>query len=90
MAEMTFEEINRARKAAKEINPFPETVYHPPHYTQYPIEVIEITERLNFCLGNVVKYVLRCDMKGGLEDLKKAKWYLEREIKRREYSDGQG
>ena len=60
-------------------------VNHPPHYTQYPIEVIEIAERLNFCLGNVVKYVLRADFKGRpLEDLRKAKWYLEREISRRE------
>lgn len=62
----------------------PDPVEHPPHYLQYPIEVIEITERLSFCLGNVVKYVLRCDMKGGIEDLRKAQWYLDREIKRRE------
>lgn len=35
---------------------------------------------LGFCLGNVVKYVCRSNQKAGLEDLKKAKWYLEREI----------
>lgn len=60
-------------------------VNHPSHYQQYPIEVIEITERLNFLLGNVVKYVLRADYKGKpLEDLKKAAWYLHREIANRE------
>jgi hypothetical protein len=56
-------------------------VNHPPHYTQYGIEVIEITEKLGFCLGNVVKYILRADFKGKrLEDLKKALWYLERAV----------
>lgn len=60
-------------------------VNNPEHYRQYPIEVIEITERLNFLLGNVVKYVLRADYKGKpLEDLKKAEWYLRREIANRE------
>lgn len=60
-------------------------VNHPSHYTQYPVEVIEITEQLNFLLGNVVKYVLRADYKGKpLEDLKKARWYLDREISNRE------
>lgn len=60
-------------------------VHSPQHYRQFPIEVIEITERLGFCLGNVIKYTLRCDYKGKpLEDLKKARWYLDREIARRE------
>jgi len=62
-------------------------VNHPDHYTSHPsgVEVIQITEHMNFCLGNVVKYVLRADAKGKpLEDLKKAAWYLDREIKRRE------
>lgn len=60
-------------------------VNSPLHYTQYPVEVIEITEKLNFLMGNVIKYVLRADYKGKpLEDLKKARWYLEREIANRE------
>lgn len=62
-------------------------VNHPTHYTAHPsgIEVIRVTEHMNFCLGNVVKYVLRCEHKGApLEDLKKARWYLDREIQRRE------
>lgn len=63
--------------------PKPDLVNEPPHYKQFPVEVITITERLNFCLGNVVKYVLRADFKGSkLEDLKKARWYLDREIAR--------
>jgi len=60
-------------------------VNHPNHYTSHPsgVEVIQITEHMNFCLGNVVKYVLRADEKGNrIEDLKKAAWYLDREIKR--------
>jgi len=71
-----------------EFPPYPtkETVNHPDHYTSHPsgIECIQITEHMPFLLGNVFKYVWRADMKNGLEDLKKAKWYLEREIQRRE------
>ena len=63
-------------------------INHPPHYTQHKsgVECIQITEHMSFCLGNVMKYVWRADEKGGLEDLKKARWYLEREISRRELS----
>jgi hypothetical protein len=58
-------------------------VNSPAHYTQFPVEVIQITEHLNFCLGNVVKYVCRADFKGNkLQDLEKAQWYLNREIER--------
>ena len=59
----------------------------PPHYTQHPsgVECIQITEHMSFCLGNVVKYVWRADFKDDdLGDLKKARWYLDREIRRRE------
>lgn len=62
-------------------------VDHPIHYNSHPsgVEVIRITEHLNFCLGNSVKYILRADHKGRpVEDLKKAVWYLQREILRRE------
>jgi hypothetical protein len=62
-------------------------VEHPGHYTKHPsgVECLDITEHMNFCLGNVIKYVWRCDEKGdALEDLKKARFYLDREIKRRE------
>jgi hypothetical protein len=61
-------------------------VNHPSHYTWLPgIEVIDITEGLNFCMGNAVKYLLRADHKGRpLEDLAKARWYIDRELQRRE------
>lgn len=61
-------------------------VDHPIHYTEHPsgVEAIEITEHMNFCLGNAMKYIWRADLKGGIEDLKKARWYIDREIDRRE------
>jgi hypothetical protein len=61
-------------------------VNHPPHYKAHPsgVECIEITEHMNFCLGNAVKYIWRADLKAdAIEDLEKARWYLAREIKRR-------
>ena len=65
-----------------------EKVDHPAHYggdtTYEAIKVIEAWE-LGFCLGNTVKYISRAGKKGdALEDLKKARWYLDREIARRE------
>jgi hypothetical protein len=60
-----------------------EFVNHPAHYNMGNIEVIDIIEGfdLNFHIGNVVKYVLRAPHKGKtLEDLKKARWYLDRYI----------
>jgi hypothetical protein len=65
----------------------PDMVNHPPHYTVNGIEVIDVIEnyKLNYRLGNVVKYVLRADLKGNrLQDLKKALWYLQREIEQSE------
>lgn len=62
-------------------------VNHPPHYTGHAsgIECIQITEHMGFCLGNAVKYIWRADLKqNAIEDLKKAQWYLKREIARRE------
>ena len=62
-------------------------VNHPPHYLVHPsgIECITIAEHFNFCLGNALKYIWRSGEKGAqLEDLRKARWYLDREIKRLE------
>lgn len=59
---------------------------HPPHYTKHPsgVECIQITEHMNFNLGNAVKYIWRADEKGAaVEDLRKARWYIDREIERR-------
>jgi hypothetical protein len=61
----------------------PAPVNHPTHYTTGGIETIDFIEakNLNYNLGNVVKYITRADHKGNrIEDLQKAKWYLEREI----------
>ena len=61
-------------------------VNHPDHYQSDKMEVVDIIEafELNFHLGNVVKYITRSDKKGNsLEDLEKAKWYLQREINNR-------
>ena len=60
-----------------------DNVNHPPHYKVGGIEVIDFIEskKFNYNLGNVIKYVSRADHKGNrLEDLKKARWYLDREI----------
>jgi hypothetical protein len=58
--------------------PAEDVVNHPSHYTQYPVEVIELTRHMPFCDGNVVKYVARSPFKGNrLQDLKKARWYLD-------------
>ncbi len=53
-------------------------INHPRHYNSHPsgIETIRITRELPFDLGNAVKYVMRAEHKNGLEDLKKARWYL--------------
>jgi hypothetical protein len=58
-------------------------VNHPARYTQGKIEVIDFIEdqQLDFSAGNVVKYLCRYQLKGGLEDLEKARWYLNRLIK---------
>lgn len=73
-------------KIYKEENPKqPDFVNHPPHYTSHPsgVECIEITEHMSFLMGNAMKYLWRADMKNGVEDLKKAIWYLNREIEKR-------
>ena len=60
-------------------------VNHPKHYTSHPsgVECIQITEHLNFCIGNAIKYLWRAGLKGeALEDLQKARWYVDREISR--------
>lgn len=62
-------------------------VNHPSHYTSHPsgVECIQVTEHMNFCVGNAVKYLWRAGQKGDhLEDLKKARWYIDREIERLE------
>lgn len=65
-----------------------ETVNHPNHYQSSKFEVIDIIDEFGkdytgesaFDFGNVVKYILRAKKKNGLEDLNKARWYLDRLI----------
>jgi hypothetical protein len=61
-------------------------VNHPSHYTAYNgLEIIDLTEQMNFCRGNAVKYLARAGLKSKeteVEDLKKALWYVQREIER--------
>ncbi len=64
-----------------------DSVHKPKHYTEHPsgIECIQVTEHMGFNLGNAIKYIWRCDLKkDAIEDLKKAKWYIDREINKRE------
>jgi len=71
-----------------------DAVNHPPHYTAHPsgVECITITQHMNFCLGNAVKYIWRSGLKAlpqqeegpdpRIQDLEKARWYLTCEIRR--------
>ena len=67
-------------------------VNHPSHYTSSPakcscgkpIECIQVVEHMGFNLGNSVKYLWRCDLKkNDIEDLRKAEFYIKREIEKR-------
>ncbi len=67
------------------IEPQPDPVNHPAHYKVGGIETIDFIEakKLNYNMGNAVKYISRADHKGNKkQDLEKAKWYIDREISR--------
>lgn len=74
-------------KHYKELDtPQPDPVERPLHYTLHPsgIECIQITEHMGFNLGNALKYIWRCDLKkDAVEDLRKAMWYINRELEKR-------
>jgi len=60
-------------------------VHHPAHYTSHPsgVEAIVICEHHGFCIGNAIKYLWRAGLKGSaIEDLEKARWYIDRELAR--------
>lgn len=64
-----------------------EMVNHPGHYNSNPsgVECIDVVEHMSFNVGNAMKYLWRADFKDKpIEDLRKAIWYIEREIARRE------
>jgi len=75
------------KEGAREMN---DPINHPKHYTNHPsgVECIEITEHMGFNLGNALKYIWRCDLKrDAVEDLCKARWYIDREIAKRTKND---
>lgn len=72
-------------------NDMPDLINHPPHYTSHPsgVECIEITEHFTFALGNAIKYIWRAGLKDSsdpIDDLRKAEFYIRREIARLEKS----
>jgi hypothetical protein len=75
--------VERGHRTFEELT---EAVNKPPHYNSHPsgIECIAITEHMNFCLGNAIKYIWRAGLKtpDPIKDLKKALWYIQREINR--------
>ena len=84
------ERVGRFKSTALEgeRTPSSDNVSHPPHYADgwsNGAEVIDLTEHLSFCAGNAVKYVCRAGRKDPdkhIEDLEKARWYIDREIAR--------
>ena len=84
-----FQAHNERPRIRMQASVKPDMVNHPAHYTAGGIETIDFIEakKLGYNLGNVVKYITRSDLKGDrLENLKKAQWYLNREIKNEEVS----
>lgn len=78
--------INQRHEMACEMPEKTDMIDRPPHYTATRVEPIDVIEAwgLGFHLGNCLKYIARCDLKGRpIEDLEKARWYLDREISRR-------
>lgn len=73
--------LNRALEQERHV-----AVNTPPHYRAHAsgVECIQITEHMNFCLGNAVKYIWRAGLKADdpIQDLEKAIWYIKREISR--------
>lgn len=86
LEEVRIKPTNKIRMEAPErmtVSATPDSINHPAHYTAGGIETIDFIEakKLNYNLGNVIKYLTRAGYKDNkLEDLRKAQWYLTREI----------
>ena len=83
----TVDAVEASFTAAKTGGADHDLVNHPPHYTSHPsgVECITVIEHMGFNLGNAMKYIWRAGEKGNaIEDLKKAAWYVAREIAKRE------
>ena len=67
---------------------------NPKHYTRFPVEPIEILECLPYNRASAAKYIIRCEAKGdnkdAITDLKKAIWFIQRELKRLENNSANG
>jgi hypothetical protein len=90
-AEERWRAISELESKAVEATPAADPVNRPAHYTDGGIETIDYIEAkgLGYHLGNAVKYISRAGKKGtnqGLEDLRKAQWYLARAIEKNEYA----
>jgi hypothetical protein len=87
----SIDSSSSSRKPKKKLS---SVINHPAHYNElnavckecdHPIECIDVVREMVFNLGNAIKYIWRCDLKGNpIENLKKAIWYLNDEIKRRD------
>lgn len=81
-----YESINTSSPAVMDnVTRSPDPVNHPSHYGRFPVEIITITEQLDFNRGNAVKYLVRAGFKEGadeLEDLRKSLWYTNRAIEK--------
>jgi Protein of unknwon function (DUF3310) len=89
--EINIDAVHKTRKFVTPIITM-DMVNNPPHYTDGGVDTIAFIEAkgLGYHLGNVVKYVSRAGKKGtnaGLEDLRKARWYLDRAIEKNEFSN---
>ena len=81
------ESENEAIRLQFDVSEQTDPVEHPTHYIKHPsgVECITVTEHFNFNRGNAIQYVWRAGEKGiEIEDLKKARWYIDREIQRLE------
>ena len=77
--------VEEWREAIAKRHAAADPVEMPSHYRHLPVECIDVAEHFGYRLGNVIKYVWRADHKGKpLEDLRKARFYLDREIAKRE------
>lgn len=80
-------------KNPDDIRPRGDMVNHPPHYCSHPsgVECITITQYMGFNLGNALKYIWRADLKtDAIEDMKKAVFYLNKEIEKRSCKNSPG
>lgn len=83
LANMIANTLEKSEVKVVELPKKEDVINHPSHYTRGKIEVIDFIEdqQLPYHLGNVIKYIARAGYKGDkLEDLKKARWYLDRYI----------